>query len=98
MLFFLLPMEFYKQLVTLIRHLVIPFNGAGFTYETLVCANSLWHVRPALKDLWAFNLSLLAVRSPFIRATANWNSLPCVNVEFSKLICDHRDAAAIDFW
>ena len=97
MLFFLLPMEYYKQLVTAIRRLVIPYNGTGFTYSSLVCSNSLWHVRPALKDLWAFNLSLLAVRSPIIHSTANFNSLPLILVNQTKFISDHRDVAAIDF-
>jgi ribonuclease HI/exonuclease III len=98
MLFFLLPSEFYNQLVTAIRRLVIPFNGAGLTYGTLVCAGSLWHVRPALKDPWAFNVSLLAVRSPYLQTTVNYNSLPHVRVKHSRFISDHRDAAAIDFW
>ena len=51
MLFFLLLREYYSQLVTCIRRLVIPFNGTGLTYGSLVCASSLWHPRPALKDL-----------------------------------------------
>jgi len=52
------------QLVTAIRRLVIPFHGAGFSYISMVCAGSLWHVRPVLKDPWAFNVSLLAVSLP----------------------------------
>src|SRR6185312_13986017 len=76
----------------------IPYNGAGLTYGSLVCAGSLWHVRPALKDLWAFNVSLLAVRSPYIRTTVNYNSLPYVHIKHSRFISEHRDAAAIDFW
>src|SRR3954471_20888252 len=98
MLFFLLPKEFYTQLVTAIRHLVIPFNGSGLTYGSLVCASSLWHVRPALKDLWAFNVSLLAVRSPLIRTTANFNNLPLVRIRYTRLISKYRDAAAVNFW
>src|SRR5947209_4596910 len=98
MLFFLLPREYYTQLVTCIRRLVIPFNGAGLTYGSLVCASSLWHTRPALKDLLAFNVSLLAVRSPLIHSTANFNSLPLIRVNYTKFISDYRDAAAVDFW
>ena len=86
MLFFLLPIEYYNQLVTAIRRLVIPFNGSGLTYGSLVCANSLWHTRPALKDPWAFNLSLLAARSPLINSTANFNTLPLIHVNRSMLI------------
>src|SRR3954470_19127031 len=86
------------QLVSALRLLVIPFNGAGLTYGSLVCADSLWHVRPALKDPWAFNLSLLAIRSPLIHSTANFKWLPLVQAENSRLISWHRDPAAVDFW
>src|SRR5262249_54830581 len=98
MLFFILPSEYLKVLTAAIRRLVIPFNGTAFTHETLVCASSLWHVRPALKDLWAFNVSLLAARSPLIHSTVNFDSLPLVKINHSKFIADHRDAAAVDFW
>src|SRR4051794_30758934 len=56
----------------------------------------LWHVRSALKDRWAFNLSLLAVRSSLIHSPAHCNSLP-LHVKNRRLISRHRDAAAVDF-
>ena len=47
----------------------------------------------------AFNISLLAVRSPLFRnPTHNYFSLPSIGIKFNMHIKDHRDAAAVDFW
>src|ERR1700759_45180 len=52
---------------------------------------------PCPEGSLAFNLSLLAVRSPLIHTVA-FNSLPLIHVKHSRFISDHRDAAAVDFW
>ena len=97
-LFFILPTGIWKTIRNAIARMIIPFNGGAFTYESLVCSNSLYNISPPLKDVWAFNISLLASRSPFISYTHNYFDLPRINVRTSKLIRAHRDAAAIDFW
>jgi ribonuclease HI len=48
--------------------------------------------------VWAFNVSLLAVRSPHISSSANYFLLPHIDLRFTKIITKHRDAAAVDFW
>ena len=58
----------------------------------------MFSIRPPLKDLWAFNLSLLASRSNAISATCNYYDIQDVSVRHSRFIKEHRDAAAIDFW
>ena len=97
-LFFVIPKEFYKTIKGLIIKLVTPFNGGAYTYESLVCLNFVFSIRPPLKDLWAVNVALLAVRSPLISSTSSYRHLPAVSIVFSKFIRDHRDAAAVDFW
>ena len=97
-LFFVLPHDTWKKVRGEISRAVIPYNGGGFTYETLTCATSHFNVKPALKDVWAFNISLLASRSPLISSKANYNNLPYIDVSYTKLITKHRDAAAVDFW
>ena len=97
-LFFVLPQELYKSLKTLITKLVTPFNGGDYTYDTLVCLSLLFSIRPSLKDPWAVNVSLLAVRSPLLCSGTNYFSLPSISIVYSKFIRDHRNAAAVDFW
>ena len=97
-LFFVLPTGLWKTIRSAIAKLVIPFHGSAFTYEALVCAGFFFEIKPALKDVWAFNLSLLAARSPLLSSTCNYFSLPRGNCRTSKLIMAHRDAAAVDFW
>jgi len=97
-LFFVLPSGIWRTIKRAISRLVIPFSGSAFTYEALVCSNLFFKLSPPLKDVWAFNLSLLASRSPLIRSTSNYFDLPSVNIRFSKLISKHRDAACVDFW
>jgi hypothetical protein len=63
-LFFVLPAEIWSTIKGAIAKLVTPFNGGAYTYESLICAKALFGMKPALKDVWAFNISLLAVRSP----------------------------------
>jgi len=97
-LFFVLPTGIWKTIKNAISKAIIPFNGGGFSYSSVVCAKSLFNINNALKDVWAFVVSLLAVRSPFISSSSNYFDLPFVNLTFTKLISRHRDAAAIDFW
>jgi len=97
-LFYILPTGIWRKIKSAISKLVISYNGSGFTYESIVCANILYKISPALKDVWAYNISLLAVRSPLILSTSNYFSLPSINVRNTKLISHHRDAAAVDFW
>src|SRR4051812_27939930 len=97
-LFFILPPDLWKIFVRAVCK-IFPFNGGGFSYSSLVCARKIFSVKTALKDVWAFNVSLLAVRSPlFSDLAANYHELPHVNVLGSLFIRDHRDAAAVDFW
>ena len=97
-LFFILPGDLWKEIRAFISKTVIPFNGGAYTYTSLVCAKSLYSIKNALKDVWAFNISLLAVRSPFFTSTLNYKDLPYVNISFNMHIVDHRDAAAVDYW
>ena len=97
-LFFILPTGIWRKIKYAISKLIVPLGGSGCTYESLVCADIIYNIKPALKDVWAFNISLLASRSPFISSSFRYHDLPRVNVRFSKLINLHRDAAAVDFW
>ena len=97
-LYFVLPHEIYVTIKNAIAKFIIPFNGGAFTYESLVCANLVYGLKPALKDLWCFTISLLAVRSPFIKSTTNYMQLPDIDLKRTKIISKHRDAAAVDFW
>jgi ribonuclease HI len=97
-LFYILPTGLWKKIKRAISKLVIPFNGCGFSYESLVCADLLYKVSPALKDVWAFNISLLTVRSPLFTSSCNYSDLPYINVKNTRFISRHRDAAAVDFW
>lgn len=96
-LFFILPKEFYSTLKELIRKTVTPFNGGAYSYDSLVSLQLLFSIRP-LKDLWAFNVSLLASRSPLISTSTNYHLLPAISLRSSKFIQEHRDASAVDFW
>ena len=97
-LFFVLPEEIWVRVRCKILRL-FPFNGTAYPYEALVCGKHIFAVKPALKDLWAFNVSLLAVRSPiFSNVSANYFSLPTIDFRANMLISEHRDAAAVDFW
>ena len=97
-LFFVLPTGIWRKIRLEIAKLVIPFNGSGFTYESLVCADVVYNIKPALKDVWAFNISLLASRSCFISSAIRYHDLPRIDIRYSKLISCHRNAAAVDFW
>lgn len=98
-LFFIFPTELWKKIKNLISRSVIPFNGGAFSYSSLVCAKKIFFLKTTLKDIWAFNISLLAVRSPLFSQTSNnYHQLPTINTRFNMHISDHRDAAAVDFW
>lgn len=97
-LFYILPTELWKIIKHAISNLIIPFHGGAYTYESLVTSDLIFSFRPALKDAWAFNASLLAIRSPLISSTLNYNDLPSIDLTSTKLISKHRDAAAVDFW
>ena len=97
-LYFVLPTLLWKTIKNAISKLIIPFNGGAFTYNSLICSNAVFGLKPTLKDVWAFTSSLLAARSPLISTNTNYNLLPSINLTFTKLITRHRDAAAVDFW
>lgn len=97
-LFFVLPKEYYVTLKELIRKVVTPFNGGAYSYDSLVTLRLSFSIKSPLKDLWAFNVALLAARSPLISTTTNYNLLPAISLRKSKFIKEHRDAAAVDFW
>ncbi len=96
--FFVLPPDLWKPLVRAISLLIIPFHGGAFTYDSLICSNLLFGSRPFLKDVWTYNISLLASRSNLIETSTNYNNLPYVDLSSTKIIKRHRDAAAVDFW
>ena len=76
-----------------------PFNGTVYPYQALVCAKGIFGVKVALKDVWAFIISLLAVRSKiFSNTSANYHLLPHIDLRFKMFISQHRDAAAVDVW
>ena len=77
---------------------IISFNGGAYTYTSLVCAKKLLSIKPAFEDVWAFNVSLLAVRSRFFHTAHNYHDFPNIKIKNNMLITDHRDAACIDFW
>jgi hypothetical protein len=83
-LFFVLPTSIWKVIRCAISKAVIPFNGGGFTYGSIVCAKQLFNLSICLKDVWAFNISLLASRSPFISSSSNYFDLPHINLTFSE--------------
>jgi hypothetical protein len=97
-LFFIFPTDLWKKIKEAIAKTVVPFNGGAFTYSSLVCAKKLFSVKSPLKDVWAFNVSLLAVRSKFFSPTYNYHQLPYVKTKNNMHISDHRDAAAVGFW
>ncbi len=97
-LFFVLPTTLWNIIRRAISKAIIPFNGGAFSYYSLVCAKELFSLRVALKDVWAFGLSLLAVRSPLFSTSSNYFDLPRINLRSTKRISLHRDAAAVDFW
>ena len=98
-LFFILPTELWKKIKSCISKAIIPFNGGAFSYNSLVCAKKIFSLKTPLKDVWAFNISLLAVRSPlFSDLKQNYFLLPTIKIKYNMHVCDHRDAAAVDFW
>ena len=68
-LFFIVP----KEILDSIRRLTHTLVGGAYTYNSLICLDSIFSIRPPLKDLWAFNISLLASRSSLISSTANYH-------------------------
>jgi len=79
-LFFVLPTDIWKQIKAAILKF-FPFNGTAYPYGALVCGKQIFSIKPALKDVWAFNVSLLAVRSDFFfNVSANYHTLPHVNL------------------
>ena len=97
-LFFVLPTELWKIIKNLVAKAIIPFNGGAFTYDTLLCGHKIYHLKPALRDVWAANVSLLAVRSSYFNPDLNYHDLPAIDLRFNMHISDHRDAAAVDLW
>ena len=61
-LFFILPEGLWKRIRFLISQ-YFPFHGTAFFTDVLTCSKQFYGVKPGLRDLWAFNISLLAVRS-----------------------------------
>ena len=103
--FYALPMETYDKIKEIIRIAITPLNGGAFPYTSLIFPTEQMGLKNVLKDLWAFNTSLLATRSVYIRAEGRYWDLPYAPQLISragrddeKLIFRHRDAAAIDFW
>ena len=97
-LFFVLPEELWRGVRSAILSL-FPFNGTAYPYEALVCGRQVFSIKPALKDVWAFNVSLLAVRSKLFTCTSNnYFLLRHYELYGSMRISHHRNAAAVDFW
>ena len=98
-LFFILPKLLWDRIRGLIQR-YFPFNGGAYFADELVCAKHFYGVKPGLKDVWAFNVSLLTVRSTrfFPDCETKYDDLPTINVYGNMFISDHRDCAAIDFW
>ena len=98
-LFFLFSVPLWAKIRGMINRF-FPFNGGAYTTDSLVCAKSLFGIKPPLKDVWAFNISLLAVRSKrfFHDCALSYNELPYISVVGNMFINDHRDCAAVDFW
>ena len=95
-LFFVLPTELWTKIKEAIRLAVTPFNGGAYPYEALVCGGLQLGLKPALKDVWAFGLSLLAVRSP--QFPMNGVTPRFVDIRSSMSIVQHRNSAAYDLW
>jgi hypothetical protein len=55
-LFFILPKALWERIRGII-HRFFPFNGGAYFADSLVCSNLFFGVKPALKDVWAFNIS-----------------------------------------
>ena len=97
-LFFVLPEELWRVVRSAILSL-FPFNGTAYPYEALVCGKQIFSIKPALKDVWAFNISLLAVRTKLFKCTTvNYFDLPHVDFRSNMRISLHRDSAAVDLF
>ena len=74
-------------------HIVMP---------SLVSVKQMGGPSVVLKDLYAFNVSLLASRSPIIHASGSFDALDpelAAPLHTSNLrISSHRNSAAMDFW
>ena len=84
-LFFVLPHELWLVVKGLISSF-FPFRGRAYSYESLVCSQQIFSVKPALKDVWAFNVSLLAVRSPLF-VTPPLGTLLSLSDLTSQIVC-----------
>lgn len=93
--FFALPTPIWKVVKRAISLAVIPFHGGAYPYTILLCVDQLFGIKPALKDVWAAGISLLAVRSPVLRS--GQLTFPTFSMRTTKFIVDHRNAAAKDF-
>ena len=97
-LFFILPESLWKVIRGMI-HRYFPYNGGAYFADELVCSKFFYGVKPPLKDVWAFNISLLAVRSKFFPDCGIlYKDLPLINIVGNMFITDHQDCAAVDFW
>ena len=45
-LFFVIPPDIWRPLKNAISRIIIPFNGGAFTYESAVCSEALFGLRP----------------------------------------------------
>ena len=63
--FLLVPTKFYKQYKSACHRLVVPLKGKAFSYHIICTPYKHIGFRPALKDLWATNLSTVAAKFDF---------------------------------
>jgi hypothetical protein len=96
--FFCIPKEILDEVNLFFRSFCVPLGGRGVHLPAFFCLENQFFVNPPLKDLWCYNVALLASRSPLISMTGTFSSIPPVSLRNCMHIFDHRNAAAKDFW
>ena len=91
--FFLIPEYYCKLFRAAIASAIIPWRN-GFVYEALMAAGPLYF-RPAIKDLWSFNMATLVAGHNFsLPLPPTFFQVPCPDLqENSLLISSHRNMA-----
>lgn len=73
--FYIIPYsEYILPIINLIRHFAIPFNGAAYSYTHIITLYPGFGPHSPLRDLWAFNMTLLGWDHPCLKDSHNFDS------------------------
>ena len=97
MTFYSFPSKMLEPVVEALRRVITPHNGGAFCYSLALVGEKRGGTTAVLKDLWAFNVSLLAARSTLINFKGDYSTLPHASDLQRMLISEHYDSAALDF-